>query len=79
MTEAYICDYVRTPIGRYAGVLKDVRADDLAAHPAAAMAYPSDAGRRTPDAGRRTPDAGRRTPDAGHDRRTSPPAQREHR
>ena len=33
MTEAYICDYVRTPIGRYAGALKDVRADDLAAHP----------------------------------------------
>ena len=33
MTEAYICDFVRTPIGRYAGALKDVRADDLAAHP----------------------------------------------
>jgi acetyl-CoA acyltransferase len=33
MAEAYICDYVRTPIGRYAGALKDVRADDLAAHP----------------------------------------------
>ena len=33
MTEAYICDYVRTPIGRYAGALKDVRTDDLAAHP----------------------------------------------
>ena len=33
MTEAYICDYVRTPIGRFAGALKDVRADDLAAHP----------------------------------------------
>ena len=33
MTEAFICDYVRTPIGRYAGALKDVRTDDLAAHP----------------------------------------------
>ncbi len=33
MAEAFICDYVRTPIGRYAGALKDVRTDDLAAHP----------------------------------------------
>jgi acetyl-CoA acyltransferase len=33
MPEAFICDFVRTPIGRYAGALKDVRADDLAAHP----------------------------------------------
>ena len=33
MPEAYICDFTRTPIGRYAGALKDVRADDLAAHP----------------------------------------------
>ncbi len=33
MTDAFICDFVRTPIGRYAGILKDVRADDLAAHP----------------------------------------------
>ena len=33
MTDAYVCDFVRTPIGRYAGALKDVRADDLAAHP----------------------------------------------
>ena len=33
MTDAYICDFARTPIGRYAGALKDVRADDLAAHP----------------------------------------------
>jgi 3-oxoadipyl-CoA thiolase len=29
--EAYICDYVRTPIGRYAGALASVRPDDLAA------------------------------------------------
>src|SRR3954447_20705170 len=33
MADAYICDFVRTPIGRYAGALKDVRTDDLAAHP----------------------------------------------
>ena len=37
MTEAYICDAVRTPIGRYAGALKDVRPDDLAAIPLAAL------------------------------------------
>jgi 3-oxoadipyl-CoA thiolase len=33
VTEAFICDYVRTPIGRYAGALSSVRADDLAAIP----------------------------------------------
>lgn len=33
MSEAFICDYVRTPIGRYGGVLAAVRADDLAAVP----------------------------------------------
>jgi 3-oxoadipyl-CoA thiolase len=33
MADAYICDFVRTPIGRYGGALKDVRTDDLAAHP----------------------------------------------
>ncbi len=33
MQDAFICDAVRTPIGRYAGALKDVRADDLAAIP----------------------------------------------
>ncbi len=33
MPEAFICDFVRTPFGRYGGVLRDVRADDLAAHP----------------------------------------------
>ena len=31
--DAFICDFARTPIGRYGGVLRDVRADDLAAHP----------------------------------------------
>ncbi|WP_292044888.1 3-oxoadipyl-CoA thiolase [Massilia sp. UBA6681] len=33
MNEAFICDAVRTPIGRYGGALKDVRADDLGAVP----------------------------------------------
>ena len=33
MPEAFICDFVRTPFGRYAGALRDIRADDLAAHP----------------------------------------------
>jgi len=37
MTEAYICDAVRTPFGRYGGALKDVRADDLAAVPIRAL------------------------------------------
>jgi acetyl-CoA C-acetyltransferase len=37
MTDAYICDGVRTPIGRYAGALKDVRADDLGAIPLRAL------------------------------------------
>jgi 3-oxoadipyl-CoA thiolase len=33
MTEAFICDYVRTPIGRFGGALASLRADDLAALP----------------------------------------------
>ncbi len=33
MNEAFICDAVRTPIGRYGGALASVRADDLAAIP----------------------------------------------
>jgi acetyl-CoA acyltransferase len=33
MTIAYICDAIRTPIGRYAGALSSVRTDDLAALP----------------------------------------------
>ena len=37
MSEAFICDFVRTPIGRYGGALKDVRTDDLAAHPLRAL------------------------------------------
>jgi 3-oxoadipyl-CoA thiolase len=37
MTEAFICDAVRTPIGRYGGALSSVRPDDLAAIPIAAL------------------------------------------
>ena len=37
MTEAFICDAVRTPIGRYGGSLARVRADDLAAIPIRAL------------------------------------------
>ncbi len=37
MTEAFICDAVRTPIGRYGGSLAHVRADDLAAVPIKAL------------------------------------------
>ena len=37
MTAVYICDYIRTPIGRYAGSLSSVRTDDLAALPIRAL------------------------------------------
>ena len=37
MNEAYICDAVRTPIGRYGGALAGVRTDDLAALPLRAL------------------------------------------
>jgi acetyl-CoA acyltransferase len=37
MTEAFICDAIRTPIGRYAGSLAPVRADDLGAVPIKAL------------------------------------------
>ena len=37
MAEAYICDYVRTPIGRFGGSLASVRADDLGAVPLRAL------------------------------------------
>ena len=37
MSEAFIVDYVRTPIGRFGGVLSSVRADDLAAAPLKAL------------------------------------------
>ena len=35
MSDAFICDAIRTPIGRYGGSLAKVRADDLAARPIA--------------------------------------------
>ncbi len=37
MTDVFICDYVRTPIGRYGGALSSIRADDLAAIPLKAI------------------------------------------
>ncbi len=37
MSNAFICDAIRTPIGRYGGVFKDVRADDLGAIPLRAL------------------------------------------
>jgi len=37
MTEAFICDAIRTPIGRYGGALSGVRADDLGAIPLKAL------------------------------------------
>jgi acetyl-CoA acyltransferase len=37
MNDAFICDAIRTPFGRYGGALKNVRADDLAAAPIKAL------------------------------------------
>jgi len=37
MSEAFVCDAIRTPIGRYGGCLSSVRADDLGAVPMAAL------------------------------------------
>ena len=37
MTDVYICDYIRTPIGRFGGALASVRADDLGAIPLRAL------------------------------------------
>ena len=37
MLDAFICDAIRTPFGRYGGLLSTVRADDLAALPIAAL------------------------------------------
>ncbi|ULJ75252.1 3-oxoadipyl-CoA thiolase [Rhizobium gallicum] len=37
MSDAYICDYIRTPIGRFGGSLSSVRADDLGAVPLKAV------------------------------------------
>ncbi len=38
MTDAFICDFIRTPIGRYGGALSSIRADDLGAIPLRALA-----------------------------------------
>ena len=37
MSDAFICDYIRTPIGRFGGALATVRADDLGAIPLTAL------------------------------------------
>lgn len=37
MTDVFICDYIRTPIGRFGGSLSSVRADDLGAIPISAL------------------------------------------
>src|ERR1700722_19402013 len=37
MTEAYLCDGLRTPFGRYGGSLSSIRTDDLAALPIKAL------------------------------------------
>ena len=37
MPDAFICDFIRTPIGRFGGVLSSVRTDDLAAVPLRAL------------------------------------------
>ena len=37
MSEAYICDAIRTPFGRYGGALSSIRTDDLAALPIKAL------------------------------------------
>ncbi len=37
MTDVFICDYIRTPIGRFGGALSSVRADDLGAVPLKAL------------------------------------------
>ncbi|WP_440984379.1 beta-ketoacyl synthase N-terminal-like domain-containing protein, partial [Shinella sumterensis] len=37
MTDVFICDYIRTPIGRFGGALSSVRADDLGALPLKAL------------------------------------------
>ena len=50
MRDAFICDAVRTPIGRYGGALAKVRTDDLAAVPIKALverAIPRSTGRRS--------------------------------
>ena len=40
MADAFICSYVRTPIGRFGGALSSVRTDDLGAVPLKALMAP---------------------------------------
>ena len=39
MVDVFICDYIRTPIGRYGGGLSSIRTDDLGALPLKALVY----------------------------------------
>src|ERR1035437_440225 len=48
MREALLCDAIRTPIGRYGGMLSAVRSDDLAAIPVTNERRPTD-GRKSRD------------------------------
>jgi len=50
MIEAYICDAVRTPIGRFGGALSSVRTDDLATIPIATFRTCSTVSIRRPGA-----------------------------
>jgi acetyl-CoA C-acetyltransferase len=50
MADAFICDEIRTPIGKLYGTLGDIRADDLAAIPPRALAE------RDPGVGSLAPD-----------------------
>ena len=45
MTDAFIIDGVRTPVGNIGGALSDVRADDLAAHVIATLLRAQPVGR----------------------------------
>ena len=49
MTEAFVCDAVRTPIGRFGGALSAVRTDDLAAVCTRLGLEPTAMSRRRPD------------------------------
>ena len=47
MAEAFICEAIRTPFGRYAGALSRIRADALAALPLRARRPPTTGTART--------------------------------
>ena len=53
MRDVFICDYIRTPIGRYGGALSSVRADDLGGCTACVRLMARNGGRRLGRGGRR--------------------------